>query len=130
MLVVDSSIAVEAALAEAGFDALAGEELVAPPLLWSEAPSVLHELGWRGAISAELAGLALGRFLDAPVALRRYATLVRDAWEVASELGWAKTYDAEYVALARKLGCPLVTIDGRLRRAASRLAEVLGPTEL
>jgi predicted nucleic acid-binding protein len=127
---VDSSVAVEAGLSEAGFEPLGGEELVASPLLWSEAPSVLHELRWRRAISPELADLALSRFLDGPVRVRRYARLARDAWEIATELGWAKTYDAEYVALARHLRCALLTLDARLKRGAGRVVEVLGPTEL
>jgi predicted nucleic acid-binding protein len=45
-------------------------------------------------------------------------------------LGWAKTYDAEYVALARLLGCRLVTLDARLRRGADRLGFVISPDEL
>jgi predicted nucleic acid-binding protein len=36
-------------------------------------------------------------------------------------MGRAKTYDAEYVAPARPLGCRLVTLDARLRRGADRL---------
>jgi predicted nucleic acid-binding protein len=130
LLVVDSNIAVEAGLSEAGYEPLGGEELVAPPLLWSEAPSVLHELRWRRAISAELAEIALARVLKGPVKSRRYAGLARDAWEVASRLGWAKTYDAEYVALARELDCRLVTLDARLKRGAARIADVVGPAEL
>jgi predicted nucleic acid-binding protein len=37
-----------------------------------------------------------------------YATpgsLAIDATSVAAKLGWSKTYDAEYVALARRLDC-------------------------
>lgn len=48
----------------------------------------------------------------------------------AMSSGWAKTYDAEYVALAHLLGSRLLTLDARLRRTASRLVEILGPTEL
>jgi predicted nucleic acid-binding protein len=56
--------------------------------------------------------------------------LADEAWRIADELGWAKTYDAEYLALASLLDCRLVTVDGRLRRGADRLGFVFGPTEL
>lgn len=49
---------------------------------------------------------------------------------MADEFGWAKTYDAEYVALALLLKCRLVTVDARLRRATERLGITIGPTEL
>jgi predicted nucleic acid-binding protein len=45
-------------------------------------------------------------------------------------MGWAKTYDAEYLALARLLGCRVVTLDLRLRRGADRLGLVVTPGEL
>jgi predicted nucleic acid-binding protein len=45
-------------------------------------------------------------------------------------LGWASTYDAEYVALAKISDCRLVTVDGRLRRGADRLGFVVTPSEL
>jgi predicted nucleic acid-binding protein len=51
-----------------------------------------------------------------------------EVWRAADELGWART--AEYVALARLLGCPLVTLDARLRRGADRLGFVVAPHEL
>ena len=130
MYVLDASAAVRACLSEGGFGELGGIPLAAPPLLWSEVPSVLHELGWRGSSSRELTSLALERFLEARIARKRPAALVRQARDVAEELGWAKTYDAEYVALARLLNCPLVTIDARLQRGAGRLVDVIGPTEL
>jgi len=49
---------------------------------------------------------------------------------VADRFGWAKTYDANYIALAQVLGCRLVTLDARLRRGTARLGFVIGPTEL
>ena len=45
-------------------------------------------------------------------------------------MGWAKTYDAEYLALAELLDCRFVTLDARLHRGAARLGFVLSPTEL
>lgn len=130
VLVIDASATIHACLPSEGFDLLRGEELVAPALLWSEVPSVLHELAWRGTVSGQLARDALGRFLSAPIRTRRHPRLAAEAWQVADQLGWAKTYDAEYVALARLVKCRLVTLDARLRRSASRIVEILAPTEL
>jgi hypothetical protein len=45
------------------------------------------------------------------------------------ELKWRREI-ARDVALAMLLGMPLLTIDARLRRGASRVVEVIGPTEL
>jgi len=130
VLVIDASAAVQASLSSDGFAFLSAEELVAPGLLWSEGLSVLHELGWRGTISRALAGEALARFAAAPIAAKRPVRLAEEAWRVADELGWAKTYDAEYLALARLLRCRLLTLDARLRRRASSVVEIVGPTEL
>lgn len=130
MLVIDASAGIQACLAAGGFTPLEDQELCAPPLLWSEATSVLHEMLWRREISAELAGIARDRLSHAPMRRQQPRRLFREAWRIAGELGWAKTYDAEYVALASILRCPLLTIDARLAATASRLVDVLGPTEL
>lgn len=73
---------------------------------------------------------AFERLADAPVSSRAPAVLGREAWRVADELGWAKTYDAEYVALAQLLGTRLLTLDARLARATQRLGFVIGPDQL
>ncbi len=129
-MVIDASVAVQACLGEAGFDELGGVELEAPPLMWVEAGSALHELRWRRELSERLTTLAFEALREAPVKRRGPRRLLERAWEVADELGWAKLYDAHYVALARVLEVPLLTLDERLRRGASRAVEVLGPTEL
>ena len=129
-LVVDASVAVVAALAEAGFSALAGESPVAPALMWSEARSALHELRWRGEISAEDAAAARSRLERAPIELRRHSKLGEEAWRIADEFGWAKTYDAEYLALAQLLRCRLITLDARLHRSTAPLGFVIAPDDL
>lgn len=135
MLVADASLVVELSLDRLGDragEALGGQELLAPCLLWSEVPSVLNEMTFRGEISRGLAKQALERFLAGKVAIaeHRHSDLTMTAWAIAAELGWAKTYDAEYLALARLLDTRVVTLDMRLRRGAERLGLVVVPAEL
>lgn len=130
MLVVDASVVVNACLAEDGFAPFREQSLVAPPLMWSEVASVLHEMRWRPAISSELAELAVRRLDESSIQSQRPAELRREAWRIADQLGWARTYDAEYVALANLLRCRLMTIDGRLRRGAGHVVQIVGPTEI
>ncbi len=130
MLVVDASVAFSAARVEDGFDLLGDEDLVAPGLMWSEARSALHQVAWRGELPADDALAALQRLERAPVTRNAPELLGVEAWRLADELGWAKTYDAEYLALGRILGCRVVTLDQRLRRGADRLGFVVSPTEL
>jgi len=129
-LVVDVSFSVRACLGDRGFAGLRRQRLVAPPLMWAEARSALHEAVFRGELSAPDGSAALDRLLDAPIAAMSPHGLGRAAWQLADELGWAKTHDAEYVALARLLGCRLLTNDEALRRGTARLGIVIGPAEL
>jgi predicted nucleic acid-binding protein len=129
VLVLDASVAITASGSPDGFDVL-GDELVAPPLLWSEVRSVLHEAAWRGDVSGEQAGRSLEAFERSRVRERRHRRLGERAWRIADSLGMAKTYDAEYLALADLLGCRLVTLDAKLRRGADRLGFVVGPAEI
>ena len=130
MLVVDTGLALRAALADVEAVLAVPDDLVAPPLLWSEARSALHEARWRGEITDELAIQAHSRLGRLRIRPRSPTRLGSEAWRLADELGWAKTYDAEFVALAALLSCRLVTIDARLRRGAERLGFVIGPAEL
>lgn len=130
MIVLDATAAVDAVLVPRRLEQLVRHSPVAPALLWSESTSALRELVWRERLTPEQAKAALDRLLDARIERRNPRRLYELASELARELGWAKTYDAEYVALARILDCRLVTLDGRLRRGAARVAEIIGPTEL
>jgi predicted nucleic acid-binding protein len=130
MLVVDAALVVTACLAQAGFEPLAKEQLVAPNLMWSEVSSVLHELKWRREISDALATTALERLSSADISPRRPKGLTNEAWRIADRLGWAKTYDAEYLALAFLMRCRLLTTDAKLKASSSRIVDVIGPAEL
>lgn len=130
MLVLDTSVAEEIAAAPARRALLSDTDLVAPPLLWSEARSNLHERVYRRELDRELALAMLGELESGWVRPRTHPRLTEEAWRVADELGWIKTYDAEFVALARLLDCRLVTSDGRLRRGAERVVTVVSPGEL
>jgi predicted nucleic acid-binding protein len=47
--------------------------------------------------------------------------LRRNAWKVADQLGWADTYDAEYVALTQLQADAFVTLDPELARRVEPL---------
>ena len=130
MLVVDASIAVSLALRGDRPAALAGEDLIAPALLWSETTSAIHELAFREDIDQDAASAAIA---DLPtLGIERYdpPALHVEASRIARQLGWAKTYDAEYVALTVLTGARLLTLDARLQRGAARIITVVGPAEL
>ncbi len=130
MLVIDASAALYLLASDEGIQPFAPFELVSPALLWSEVISVLNEMRWRSEFSASLADAAFERLLASPIKRHVSAELYRDARDVARELGWAKTYDAEYVALARRLDVRLLSRDERLRRGASRVITVVAPDDL
>ena len=129
-LVIDASVATEVCLADGGLGPLAGHELIGPPLLLSEALSVIRELTWRGTIPSAHSHESVERLLALPVQILTPDGHFPRASAVAESLGWAKTYDAEYVALAIARGAPLVTLDEKLRRGAGHLARILSPGEI
>jgi predicted nucleic acid-binding protein len=98
--------------------------------MWSEARSALHDAEWRGKIDAPVARQAHELLEQSPLQARSHERLGAETWKLADQLGWAKTFDAEYVALAQLLDCRLVTLDGRLRRGTERLGFVVTPSEL
>lgn len=106
-------------------------EFHAPPLMWSEALSALAQATYRGELPASGLQTAVERLEALPVttaeADHRHR---RAALAIALELGWAKTYDAEYVALARSLECSLLTADQRLHRGVERMVDVVEPVDL
>jgi len=91
-------------------------ELLAPTLLRSQTLSALHEAVHRGELPADEAQELLARIQGIRIRLLGDAVLRRVAWRVADELGWAETYDAEYVALTKLQADAFVTLDTELAR--------------
>jgi predicted nucleic acid-binding protein len=141
-LVADANCVVAACLAADGFVMFGSQELLAPDLMWWEAASTLHEYLWRidaARRTPDMAGLAredvLGAFRrlrEAPIErVPLDAALLHEAWRVADRCGFARLYDAAYVALARARGATLVTLDARLHGSpAAALVRIVGPLEL
>ena len=113
--VVDASAVLH--LASADVEVAAAHELLAPTLLRSQTLSALHEAVQRGEIPADVARDRLARIGRVRIRLLGDGVLRRRAWEVADQLGWASTYDAEYVALTQLQADAFVTLDADLARS-------------
>ena len=103
-------------LAGEGIEVPAEHELLAPTLLRSQTLSALHEAVQRGELSPEDALDRLNRIWAMRIRLLGDAVLRRVAWRIADQLGWAETYDAEYVALTQLQADAFVTLDADLAR--------------
>ena len=103
--------------ASAGIKVSGRHKLLAPTLLRSQTLSALHEAVERGEIPADVARDRLTRIGRMPIRLLGDAVLRRRAWELADQLGWASTYNAEYVALTQLQADAFVTLDAELARS-------------
>jgi predicted nucleic acid-binding protein len=117
-VVVDASALVElllqrerapAVLQAVGDIQMAAPDVINPEILWA-----LRRRERAGTLRADRAAQAVEDLLDAP--LRRFPTLplLPAVWKLRANV---TSYDACYVALARELGCALVTADRKLSRA-------------
>jgi predicted nucleic acid-binding protein len=112
--VVDCGVVLH--LASGGVQVRAGHELLAPTLVRSQTLSALHEAVHRGEVATDAALDRLTRIRAMPIRLLGDAVLRRRAWDLAEQLGWAETYDAEYLALTQLQADAFVTLDAELAR--------------
>lgn len=117
--VCDAS-AVVAALLDSGpdgqwaADALHVVDLAAPNLIDYEVSNIIRRHELAGLVSTEQALQAHADLLDLPIEYWPYEVLASRVWELRTNLS---SYDASYVAVAERIGAPLVTLDRRISRA-------------
>jgi predicted nucleic acid-binding protein len=113
--VVDAGVVLDLARTDAKLRS--AHELLAPTLLRSQTLSALHEAVQRGELPADVARERLTRVGRMKIRLLGDAVLRRRAWELADQLGWASTYNAEYLALTQLQADAFVTLDAELARS-------------
>ncbi len=96
--------------------AVAGAALIAPDVINPETLQSLRNLERGGKISQDRAAKAVVRLAESTITRVPTTGLIVDAWPMRTNLS---SYDACYVALAKRLDCPLLTIDARMMRAPS-----------
>ena len=120
--VVDAGAVIQ--LASAEVEVPRTHKLLAPTLLRSQTLSALNEAVQRGEIPADVARNRLARIGRMPIRLLGDAVLRRRAWELADQLGWASTYNAEYVALTQLQADAFVTMDAELARSVEGIVTI------
>ena len=126
--VVDSSAVLQLAKTEAKVSSK--HKLLAPTLLRSQVLSALYEAVHRGKLSPETAREQLTRVRGLRIRLLGDAVLQRRAWQLADQLGWDSTYDAEYIALTQLQADAFVTLDKKLARSVQGLVTTASIDEL
>ena len=119
--VVDCEVLLRIAAGE--IEVAPGHQLVAPALVRSQALAAMYGAARRGEISAAEGRDRVRRINSLKVRFLGDKVLQANAWEIAEQLGWETTYDAEYVALTRLQADALVTGNADLARAVSGVVE-------
>ena len=97
------------------------QTLHAPHILDLEVTQVFRRLVREGAISDQRADIAIHDLLDLRIVRYPHFILLPRIWQLSHNLS---AYDAAYVALAEKLGAPLITRDGGLAAASGHAAQI------
>jgi len=130
-VVIDSS-AVVAGLIDEGRDGewaraqLRSESVAAPGHMLVEVSNVLRREVLAGALGRDVAALAHADLADLRVTTFGLESLAARVWALHPTV---TAYDAAYVALAERLGVPLLTLDRRLARASGPQCTFLLPPD-
>ena len=99
-------------------------QLLAPTLVRSQILSLLYQAVRREELGKKDAEQRLDYLRGLRIRLLGDRVLQGTAWKVADQLGWADTFDAEYVALTQLQADAFITLDDRLADAVRDLVEV------
>jgi len=99
-------------------------QILAPTLVRSQVLSLLFQAVRRGEMTKKDADQQLNYLRGLRIRLLGDRVLQNVAWKVADQLGWADTFDAEYVALTQLQADALITLDDRLAHAVKGLVVV------
>jgi predicted nucleic acid-binding protein len=122
-IVIDAGVFLASVLQEQYSDQVAallewvkneGLSLAAPELCRYEMASSLRKIAHRGPISPPDGERLLTYLLSQPVRYFVDRTLILQAYALATQYRLPTAYDAQYLALAERLGCDLWTYDRRL----------------
>jgi predicted nucleic acid-binding protein len=127
MMVIDASVLLDAmaspATAEADIKTLeAAEALYAPHVIDLEVINGLRKMLLSQRIDMEQADSALSILQSLPITRVDITMITNDIWTLRDNF---TSYDAAYVALARKLEVPLMTRDARLASHAKRHVKIV-----
>jgi predicted nucleic acid-binding protein len=103
-------------------------QILAPALLRSQLLSLLYQAVRRGEMTRTDARLRPRYVRGLRIRLLGDRVLQDVAWQVADQLGWPDTLDAEYVALTKLQADALITLDRQLAHAVQDLV-TLAPIE-
>jgi predicted nucleic acid-binding protein len=122
LIVVDASAITEVLLARSHAAAIRvalslHSELYVPAHFHAEVLSALRRYSLRNELSDLGTAEALAKLSDLRALTYPIRELTRAIWELRFNL---TTYDAAYLALARRLDAGLITLDGALAEAAAR----------
>ena len=124
-LVVDASVVAEVLLGtergQVASQAFGEHQLIAPDLLSAEVLSVVRGWNLGGHLTDEEALRAIHEFACLGVLQIEAMPLLSEAFALRHNLS---AYDALYVALARSVGCQLLTLDARLAAVAPDCAVI------
>lgn len=131
MIVIDSGVVIAALLRDEHLHSHArrliarlqndAESWTAPALLRSEVVAVLRKTVYQRRITYEEGMSFVREALLLRVELVNDVDLFESAYEIARDLGFVRTYDTQYPALARRHDCEFWTADLRLVNTAERL---------